>query len=510
MSTISSADGEGPVPGADRGRDAPADGTGGTGTSGAGTGDAGTGGAGTGGGRGTEPGPGAGPGAEPRARVRVVRPGGGSAGAPPMPVAPPTALPPWLDPATAAGPPAAGPGPGYGSTHADAGGRYPAGPRGDAFDPDPYLAPDEREIRELLHRAVGELQPAPGALEQLRRAVPQRRQRRRRIYGSAALTAALCLIGGLALHSAAVSVLSASGPQTTRSFGDAANNHSASGGAGISSSPSYSPLLPYPSLGSGGALGGAGTSGGGSSNAVSPVPGSPGSGRLQPSGRSSGQGGTAARYTTPSPGAPIVPTTSAVTGSSSVANPASTAPAAAECVQSQLGAGTATVAAADSAGIVYGTFLVTNVSTKTCVVSQPGTVAVLSVNGTNPSWIAITQHTAGDPAGGLPTPAATPAPVVLAPGKAYAVGFAWVPTTGTGAPSCVTASPSASASTAGSAGTSAAVNTQSQSNDPSSTTGQPSVVLGHTPGAGGSAVSAVVPNACGGTVYRTAPLATVG
>ncbi|TDU05534.1 hypothetical protein EDD99_4052 [Streptomyces sp. 846.5] len=504
MSTISSGDGGGPVPGADRGRDAPADGTGSSGTSGAGTGAAWTGGA-----PGPEPWPGgARPGPEPRARVRVVRPGGGSAGAPPMPVAPPTALPPWLDPATAAGPPAAGSGPG--SSYSETGGRYPAGPRGDAFDPDPYLAPDEREIRELLHRAVGGLQPAPGALEQLRRAVPQRRQRRRRIYGSAALTAALCLIGGLALHSAAGEVLSVSGPQTTRSYGDAANNHSASGGAGISSSPSYSPLLPYPSLDSGGALGGAGTSGGGSTNAVSPVPGSPGSGRLQPSGLSSGQGGTAARYTTPSPGAPIVPTTSAVTGSSSVANSASTAPAAAECVQSQLGAGSATVAAADSAGIVYGTFLVTNVSAKTCVVSQPGTVAVLSVNGSDPSWITITQHTVGDPAGGLPTPAATPAPVVLAPGKAYAVGFAWVPTTGTGAPSCVTTSPSASASTAGSGGTSAALSTQSQSNETSSTTGQPSVVLGHTPGAGGSAVSAVVPNACGGTVYRTAPLATVG
>lgn len=509
MSTIGSADGdrEGPESRADHGRDAPAAGTGGgrgpepgpdsTRSSGANsTGPEPQSESETGLGAGREPWPGAQAGAEPRARIRVVRPGGGSAGAPPMPVAPPTALPPWLDPATAAGPYPAG--------------AFPAGPRGDAFDPDPYLAPDEREIRELLHRAVDELQPAPGALEQLRRAVPQRRQRRRRMYGSAALTAALCLIGGLALHSAAGSVLSASGPQTSQGYGDAANNHSASGGAGISSSPSYAPLLPYPSLGSGGVLGGAGTAGNGSTNAVSPVPGSPGSGRLQPSGHSPGQGGgTSAAYTTPSPGSPIVPTTSAV-AASSVANSASTVPAAAECVQSQLGSGSATVGAADSAGVVYGTFLVTNVSARTCVVSKPGTVVVLSVNGTDPSRITITQHTAGDPAGGLPTPADTPAPVVLAPDKSYAVGFAWVPTTGAGAPSCVTASASASATAAGSGGTSAALSTQSQANDPGSTTGQPSVILGHTPGAGGSAVSAVVPNACAGTVYRTAPLATVG
>ena len=349
---------------------------------------------------------------EPRARVRVVRPGGGSAGAPPMPVAPPNALPPWLDPATAAGPAAAGPtmsGPMAGGPTTPgptaagpttAGATTPTGPGtttgpgaagadpdGDAFDPDLHLAPEERELRELLHRAVGELKPAPGALDLLRRAVPQRRQHRRRVYGSAALTAALCLIGGLALHAADGSVLSASGPGTAQSYGDAAQNHSASGGAGISSSPSYSPLLPNPSLGSGGNLGGVGTPGGGSTNAVSPVPGSPGSGRLQPSGQSSGQGnGTAPPYTTPSPGAPIVPIPSTAVDTSSRSTTGSFTPTAAECVQSQLGAGTATVAAADSSGIVYGTFLVTNVSAKTCVVSQQGTVAVLSVNGTDASW----------------------------------------------------------------------------------------------------------------------------
>ncbi|WP_042409120.1 DUF4232 domain-containing protein [Streptacidiphilus carbonis] len=463
------------------------------------------------------------PKSEPRARVRVVRPGGGIAGAPPMPVAPPTALPPWLDPANAAGPAAALPptaSAGHGPRpdpalrsdpvlRSDPGprpGTGPGGPaapapefrHGSALDPDQHLAPDERELRDLLHRAVGGLQPSAGALDQLRRAVPQRRQRRRRMYGSAALTAGLCLIGGLALHSAAGSVLD-SGPQTTQGYGDTASNHSAPGGAGISSSPSYSPLLPYPSLGSGGILGGT-TSGGGSSNAVSALPGSPGSGQLQPSGRSSGgRAGT----TTPSPGAPIVPVASSGPGSSSVASPVSTAPAAAECVQSQLGAGSSKVGAADSAGVVYGTFLVTNVSSKTCAVSLPGTVSVLSVSGTDASRVTITQHTAGDPAGGLPAPDPHPAPVTLAPGKSYAVGFAWVPTTGAGAPSCVTASPTGSDSAAATAGSGSA---QTQSGG----TGQPSVTLGHVPGAGGSAVSATVPNACAGTVYRTAPLATAG
>ncbi|MFC1442992.1 hypothetical protein ABUW04_32580 [Streptacidiphilus sp. N1-10] len=436
-----------------------------------------------------------------------------------MPVAPPTALPPWLDPATAAGPAATGPAAGQSASGPAAAGSSATGPgragsagtglrsgaSRDALDPDPHLAPDEREVRELLHRAVGGLQPAPGALEQLRRAVPRRRQRRRRMYGSAALTAAVCLIGGLALHSAVGSVLSVSGPETAQSYGNTANDHTASGGAGISSSPSYSSLLP-PSLGSGGSLGG-GTSGIGSTNAVSPVPGSPGSGQLQPSGHASGNRGS---VTAPSPGAPTLPPSPTLTGASSLAASASAA-ATPECLQSQLGSGSATVGAADSSGIVYGTFLVTNVSAKTCVVSQPGTVAVLSVSGTDPSWITVTQHTATDPAGGLPAPDPTPAPVLLAPGKSYAVGFAWVPTTGAGAPSCATASPSASASTAGTtSGDTAALGTGSQSNDPTGTTGQPSVVLGHTPGVGGSAVSVVVPNACAGTVYRTAQLATAG
>ncbi|MHA6762035.1 DUF4232 domain-containing protein [Streptacidiphilus sp. PAMC 29251] len=447
---------------------------------------------------------------EPRAAVRVVRPGGsaGRAGgvpqAPPMPVAPPTSLPPWFDRATSGSGP--GNGTGHGSGHGTGDGTGPGAEHGSGQDsghsghdsghgnepevgPGADLTPEQREVRDLLHRAVGELAPMPGALEQIRRAVPRRRQRRRRVLGSVVATVFLCSLGTIALHSAGMSINSADGPQSSQQYGDAASN-GPSHGAHVSAGASLAPAGPgrvLPGVGSSFA-GGDSTNG---HNSATVLPGA--SGVLQPN---------------PSLSRPAAGS-SVSAGASGGSAHGSTGPVA-ECVRGQLGNGADTVGSPDAAGVVYGTFQVSNVSGSTCRVSTPGAVAVLAVSGTDKSWISVAQHTAGDPAGGLPAPAAKPAPVVLAPGDSYLVEFAWVPASGTGTPSCTASSASGSSASAAPGSddtTQGSVSAGADTGAPSGAGSTPTVTLGHTPGAGGTAAaSAVIGNACAGTVYRTSPL----
>ncbi|MFC1417818.1 hypothetical protein [Streptacidiphilus cavernicola] len=436
---------------------------------------------------------------EPRAAVRVVRPGGNASGRgaapqapPPMPMAPPTSLPPWLGSAGSGGasggseaPGAAAPGdPGFGT-----GIRPESGTRPE--DPEAELTSEQREIRDLLHRSVADLAPMPGALEHLRRAVPRRRQRRRRAVGSVVATVALCSLGTLALHSAGVSIDSAAGPQGSP-YGDSSSAAPNRPGVDLTASPTQVPIGPgqlLPGVGSSFGAGAAGQGGGDSAGPESS--GHPDPSLTRPPGAAPGGGFT-------------------VGGSAGTSGGAS-APVA-ECVRGQLGDGADTVGTPDAAGVVYGTFQVTNISTTSCKVSTPGAVSVLAVSGTDKSWVSVTQHTVGDPAGGLPQPAATPYPVLLAPGGSYLVEFAWVPTTGAGAPSCAASSAPGSPSPAAQDASTGSDTGTGDTGTPAPGGGtSPSITLGHTPGAGGStAASAVIANACAGTVYRTDPLPPAG
>jgi len=391
-----------------------------------------------------------------RAHVRVVRPGGRPADElppvppiPPMPMAPPSALPPWLAPQT---------------------------PPTDPLDGD--LGPEERRLRELLHHKVERIQPAAGALENLRHAVPARQARRRRAYSGVVTAIALGVLGGAMLHAVADSVDLAQGPQASQGIQNAATSSPASGGGASASGTPVVPYLPGPG-------------GGGTNEEQSGDP----QGGPQTTAPAGTRSGSSAPYTPPGPG----------TGSGSGA------PQAAECTRSQLGDGSATVGVAIADGTVYGSFEVTNISQSTCQVTETGTVAVAAVNGTNASWISIAQHTATDPATLLPAPSATPAPVLLTPGQSYVVDFAWVPASGAGAPSCTSGSPSsgATASPTADGGTGDTVTTP-VSAPPSATPNPspPTVTLVHIPGSGGTAAaSALLPDACAGTVYRTVPLA---
>jgi hypothetical protein len=440
-----------------------------------------------------------------RAQVRVVRPGGSGrrdGGIPPMPVAPPSVLPPWLSAgsgAAAEGFTATGNAAGNatGNVSGNAAGSVSGNVAGNtaasgtpAAAPEPAepaeagLSPGESELRELLHRSVSDLRPTPGSLETLRRAVPLRRARRRRCGGVVGALA-LGVLGGLVLHSLAGTGDSPQGSQSGPGYQNAATSSAAGSGHATPSTRTVAPYLPPPA-GAGGTW--SATAGAGA-----------------PSGTATGSRSGSVAPGTSGAAAPGFGNS----GGTSVA----------ECTRGQLGSGGATVGTADADGTTYGSFQVANVSQTTCEVSLPGTVTVVSASGTSASWISVVQHSATDPATLLPAPAATPSPVLLAPGQSYVVDFAWVPTTSAGAPSCGvgSASPSASptVSPPGGGATDAASGSASDgqggATPPASPppTGQPSITLAHTPGAGGPAVaSAVLPGACAGTVYDTLPLAT--
>ncbi|MBC3842989.1 hypothetical protein GXW82_30900 [Streptacidiphilus sp. 4-A2] len=288
--------------------------------------------------------------------------------------------------------------------------------------------------------------------------MPERRARRRR--GGAATALVLGVLGGLALHSLAGIGGAPAGPQSGPGYQNAATSSTAGGG---STTPSAGATPPYPVL--------------------------------PPAGDSVGWPGTAAAGSGAPPGSllgsrsgSVMPWTSGPPGMA----PAPGGATAAECSRDQLGNGSSTVGAAGSDGTAYGSFQVANVSQTTCQVSQPGTVSVIAVSGTVASRIAVMQHSTTDPATLLPSPAATPSPVLLAPGQFYTVDFAWVPTTGTGTPTCASTAPPGSPSPPRTVppaptrrrpplpGPRAATGAPRTTLAPSAT--PPSVTLGHTPG----------------------------
>ncbi|MFI6404961.1 hypothetical protein [Streptomyces sp. NPDC050548] len=328
------------------------------------------------------------------------------------------------------------------------------------------FAPDELALRRLLHQAVQEVEPRDGTLEHLRKAVPARRARKRQaVVGMAAAA----LFFGTAIP-ALVHVSNSTGSVDPSMAG---NSSQAQGGTSQGKNPD----------------GGSSTSGGSSGQTSGQ---NPGGHKNEGGGKNQGAGTVSA-------------------------NPsASTGTAAPICGATQLGSATSSVAAADTGGIVYGTFTVTNTSGTSCTVGGPGTVGFTALGAAESSKISVTLHAAGDSATGLPDPSTEPAELVLLPGAAYQVKFAWVPsetcptssggnsggtTTGgtTPSPSPSEDASTTSGSTAGDTGTSAQLL-------PEDGTLDGSVQVSLTAEGGSPATSTVVPNACAGTIYRTGVL----
>ncbi|MGA5187731.1 hypothetical protein ACPCSL_14170 [Streptomyces griseoincarnatus] len=331
------------------------------------------------------------------------------------------------------------------------------------------LASDELHLRTLLHQAVQDVEPSDGTLDYLRRAVPARRARKRQaLFGAAA--AALFL--GTAVP-ALVHVSTASGPDANPSAVGHASQ--AQGGTGQGKDADKGE-----------------TTAGGASDEV-------GGDRKDPTKEGDKAGAS----------------TGTSTGASEGADPSAGVTAdAPACTAEQLGPATATSAAPDSAGAVYGSFRVTNVSGAACAVDGPGTVSATPQGAADAARIGTARHVAGDAAAALPDPSLEAATVVLQPGEAYDVRFAWVPSDtcpvpgdtaggGTGGPSAdPTPTEEPTNTTGASTGTGTAPGTTTQLLRQDGGT-EGSVAVTYTTTAGSGTATATVPNACAGTVYWT-------
>ncbi|MFD7434768.1 hypothetical protein [Streptomyces sp. NPDC059861] len=336
------------------------------------------------------------------------------------------------------------------------------------------LDSDELALRRMLHDAVQEIEPRDGTLDHLRRAVPARRARKRQAaVGMAAAALFVCTAVPALVH-----VSNSTGPDANPSI--AGHGAQTQGGAS-----------------EGGSTDGTGGTSGGSTGTAQDK------GQDSPEKDDKGTGAT--------PGSGVVDDST-----DDVYPSATSAVTAPVCTTAQLGSATATAAVADSAGAVYGTFRITNVSTAACTVGGAGAVTPLAQGAADATKISVAAHTAGDAAAGLPDPALEVPQLVLEPGSAYEVRFAWVPSETcptdpggdnggeTGGPSpdpTPTDNPgtTSGSSTGGDTGTSTQLMTEVGTEDGS-------VVVSYTAEAGSPTVSATVPNACAGTVYRTGVL----
>lgn len=321
---------------------------------------------------------------------------------------------------------------------------------------------DELALRRMMRSAVQEIEPGDRALERLRHAVPARRQRKRQaVVGMAA--AALFI--GTAIP-ALVHVTNSGGGSDDRPS-IAGNSEQTQGGSSQGKGPD------------GGEKGESSGSGPSKSKDKKDKKGKKdGKGKGEASGGATGG---------PDPA-----------GTESAGSPA--------CAVDQLGNAVGTAGAPEADGKVYGTFRIANVSGSSCTVSAPGSVSAATSGAADPAKVVVTDHVAGDAATGLPDPSQAVSSLVLQPGAAYEVKFAWVPSeacpTDSGEPS-----PDPTPTEDGSGadgGASGGVEPQMVREDGGVLDGGVTVSL--TAAQGSPAAGATLTNACAGTVYRTGML----
>ncbi|MGW7078733.1 hypothetical protein [Streptomyces sp. NPDC054866] len=322
---------------------------------------------------------------------------------------------------------------------------------------------DELALRRMMRSAVQEIEPGDRALERLRYAVPARRQRKRQaVVGMAA--AALFI--GTAIP-ALVHVTNSGGGSDDRPS-IAGNSEQTQGGS---------------------SQGGKGPDGGekGKGSDSGPSKSKDKKGKKD---KKDGKGkGEASGGATGGPDP---------SGTESAGSPA--------CAVDQLGNASGSAGAPEADGKVYGSFRIANVSGSSCTVSAPGSVSTATTGAADPAKIVVTDHVAGDAATGLPDPAQALSSLVLQPGAAYEVKFAWVPSeacpTDSGEPSPDPTPTEDGGSADG--GTSGGVEPQMTREDGGVLDGGVTVSL--TAAEGSPAAGATITNACAGTVYRTGML----
>ncbi|MFK4065194.1 hypothetical protein [Streptomyces sp. NPDC029674] len=325
------------------------------------------------------------------------------------------------------------------------------------------LGADELALRRLMRQAVQEIEPGERALDHLRKAVPARRARKRQAVVG---IAAAALFIGTAVP-ALVHVTNSKGDSDDRPS-IAGNSQDAQGGSSQGKGP-----------------------GGGSKETDKKPDKSKSKDKKGKKDKKDGKekGGTGGGGT----GSPDPPTSEAA--SSPV------------CDAAQLGA-TGSANPADASGSVYGSFRVSNVSDSSCTVEAAGAVSAVAQGAADPTKIVVVDHTAGDAALGLPDPSQEASPLVLQPGAAYEVRFAWLPSEkcpSDGGEPTPDPSPSEGGSGTPSGGTpEGGVEPQLGRADGGVADG--SVLVSLTAEAGSPSAGATITNACAGTVYRTGVL----
>ncbi|MEU7697352.1 hypothetical protein [Streptomyces sp. NPDC039028] len=351
---------------------------------------------------------------------------------------------------------------------------------------------DELALRRLFQSAVSGLEPSQGSLEHLRRAVPARRARKRQAVVGAAAAAVLI---GTAVP-AFVHVASSGGVSAAGNPVNAGHGEEAQGGTGAET----------------------GIEGGQSAQPPTST-GSPSQGA------SEGSGGKPQQ---PGPG------TSSGIGRGAEALPGAF-PA---CTAAQLGVSSAGAGGPDGEGKVHGTFRISNISDRACVVEGAGVVGFEARGAADPARISVIRHTSGDGGSGLPDPSQEFSAMALKPSGSYEVKFVWVPsetcpTTPTTPPPTVvppteppTTPPPTPTPTGGTSSPDPSEGTGSGGSGTDPGTGPDtgsgaapqllredggpadgSVLVSHVAEPGGPAASATIPGACAGTIYRTGVLA---
>ncbi|MGC5364351.1 hypothetical protein ACPXCE_22230 [Streptomyces sp. DT24] len=331
---------------------------------------------------------------------------------------------------------------------------------------------DEVALRRMLRGAVRSIEPSEGSLDQLHRAVPARRARRRQAVVGVAAAALLIGTGVPAF----VHVANSEGPARDRPS-IAGHGEQAQGGSGAE------PGAETGTRGSDGVGTELNAGGDGESDSVD-----------YPAEAGGAEAGA-----------------SPTGGSADPSRPETlTMPV---CGPEQLGVASATTGAAGADGTVYGSFRIANVSHRGCSVTSKGIVGFQARGAAVRSRIDVVEHTAGDAATGLPDPSEEEASVTLKPAMAYEVRFAWVPKEScTGAAASPTPTSPPSGGPGGS--TTDGPNTGPVGAEPqpggddggSGTKGEGSVSVRHTPEPGAPVAETTIPNACTGTIYRTGML----
>ncbi|KAB8163698.1 hypothetical protein FH609_018660 [Streptomyces sp. 3MP-14] len=236
------------------------------------------------------------------------------------------------------------------------------------------------ELRRLFRDAVGDLEPGPDSLDNLRVAVPLRRRRRRHLLLGTAASVALLSVGAPLMASVADSVGGQDSSMDTSNGGGPPGSYGESGGPGDTGEP-------YPS--GGGGLSDQSDGGVDSDGGLPFGSGDPGEGDP-----------TDARETL------------------GVTSPS--------CLREQLGRVVTDTEPPDEDGRIYGLIRMVNVSNEPCRVTGEGELAVLSEEaGSNP--VRVVDRTEGDRATGLPAPEEAHDELILPPGEGFEVRFAWVP-----------------------------------------------------------------------------------